>query len=176
MNTTKAKTAFKDIKNICCILVSDFDPFKGDKAIYHINRVVQELGINADNGIREIYINSANKDGSKIAKLMEIFVKDDAYDKKSFPTTSKLKHMLKHTKEGKNKMTALIREVFKNEFEESAIENRNKGKREGKREGELTFAYKMFKKGRMTIEEIAQDIGISINDLLAGFEKYNLAL
>ena len=63
---------------------------------------------------------------------MEIFVKDDAYDKKIFPTTSKLKHMLKHTKEGKNKMTALIREVFKDEFEE----NERKAKAIGEKIGE----------------------------------------
>lgn len=180
VNTTKAKTDFKDIKNICCILVSDFDPFNGDKAIYHVNRVVQELGITADNGIREIYINSANKDGSKIARLMEIFVKDDAYDKKSFPTTSMLKHMLKHTKEGKNKMTALIREVFKDEFEENERKAKAIGEKIGEKKGEkkgvLSTLYNLIKKGRLTIEEAAQDIGMSIDELLAGFKKYKLAL
>ena len=92
--------------------------------------------------------------------------------------------MLKHTKEGKSKMTALIREVFKDEFEEKERKAEAKGKKEGKKEGEkkgekkgvLSTLYNLIKKGRLTVEEAAQDIGMSIDELLAGFKKYKLAL
>ena len=46
----------------------------------------------------------------------------------------------------------------------------------GEARGELNAFYKLIKKGRLTIEEAAQDIGMSIDELLAGFKKYNLAL
>ena len=42
--------------------------------------------------------------------------------------------------------------------------------------GELNAFYKLIKKGRLTIEEAAQDIGMSINELLENFKKLNLAL
>ena len=147
VNTTEEGTPFKDIVNICTILVSDFDPFNGGKAIYHVDRVVRETDTRADNGVREIYINSANKDGSKIAKLMEIFVNDDSYDKKNFPNISKLKHMLKHTKEGKSKMTELIREVFKDEIEEGERKAEKKGERKGKLSQALETCVNAIKKG-----------------------------
>lgn len=73
-------------------------------------------------------------------------------------------------------MTALIREVFKDEFEEKERKAEAKGKKEGKKEGVLSTLYNLIKKGRLTIEEAAQDIGMSIDELLADFKKYKLSL
>ena len=50
------------------------------------------------------------------------------------------------------------------------------GRNEGRNEGKFDFAYKLIKKGRLTIEEAAEDIGISINELIAQFKQYNLTL
>ena len=50
------------------------------------------------------------------------------------------------------------------------------GIKEGIKEGEFNTVYNFIKKGRMTIEEAASDIGISVEQLLAGFKEYNLVL
>ena len=61
---------------------------------------------------------------------------------------------------------------------ENTIKNEgiDEGRKEGWKEGEFGAIYNFIKKGRMTIEEAASDIGISVEQLLAGFKEYNLVL
>jgi hypothetical protein len=47
---------------------------------------------------------------------------------------------------------------------------------EGRKEGKLSAFYDMIKKGRITLEEAASDIGISVDKLLADFKECNLVL
>ena len=47
---------------------------------------------------------------------------------------------------------------------------------EGRKEGEFNTVYNFIKKGRMTIEEAASDIGMTVEQLLDGFKRYNLVL
>ena len=53
---------------------------------------------------------------------------------------------------------------------------RQEGIKEGIKEGEFKTIYSFVKKGRMTIEEAANDIGITVEQLLEGFKEYNLVL
>ena len=53
---------------------------------------------------------------------------------------------------------------------------RQEGIKEGIKEGEYKAIYNFVKKGRMTIEEAASDIGITVEQLLEGFKEYNLVL
>ena len=53
------------------------------------------------------------------------------------------------------------------ESENRAIESEEKAKETEKRN--FNAFYKLIKKGRITIEEAAENIGMSINELLAGF-------
>ena len=41
---------------------------------------------------------------------------------------------------------------------------------------EFNLLYKLIKKGRMTIEEAASDLEMTVEQLLAGFKEYNLVL
>ena len=50
------------------------------------------------------------------------------------------------------------------------------GKKEGRKEGEFFTIYNFIKKGRMTLEQAASDIGITVEQLLSNFKEYNLAL
>ena len=47
---------------------------------------------------------------------------------------------------------------------------------EAEARGEFTILYKLIKNGRITLEEAASDIGITVKQLLASFKKYNLVL
>ena len=53
---------------------------------------------------------------------------------------------------------------------------KEKAAKEGRAEGEFNTIYNFIKKGRLTLEEAASDIGISVEQLLANFKKYNLVL
>ena len=50
------------------------------------------------------------------------------------------------------------------------------GEARGEARGEFNLLYKLIKKGRMTIEEAASDLGMTVEQLLAGFKEYNLVL
>ena len=54
--------------------------------------------------------------------------------------------------------------------------NLEEGRKEGKKEGMLNTLYKLIKSGCLTIDDAAKNIGISIDELIAGFKKYNLTL
>lgn len=53
---------------------------------------------------------------------------------------------------------------------------RQEGIKEGIKEGEYKTIYSFVKKGRITLEEAASDIGITVDKLLADFKEYNLIL
>ena len=54
--------------------------------------------------------------------------------------------------------------------------DREKDLKEGEKKGEFNTVYNFIKKGRMTIEEAASDIGMTVDQLLEGFKRYNLVL
>ena len=82
--------------------------------------------------------------------------------KKYKDETKILKKQLKETEERVTKS------------ENRAIESEKKVKETEKRN--FNAFYKLIKNGRITVNEAAEDIGISINELLAQFKQYNLVL
>lgn len=62
---------FKEIPDVYLIYLTKFDVFEKKKAVYHIDRTIQETGDVVDNGFYEIYINAEIDDGSDTAKLMQ---------------------------------------------------------------------------------------------------------
>ena len=47
---------------------------------------------------------------------------------------------------------------------------------EGKKEGEFNTVYNFINQGLVTIEQAAKSIGLTEEQLLEGFKKYNLVL
>ena len=62
-------------------------------------------------------------------------------------------------------------------FIDYEIDNGKKeARKEGEKKGEFNAIYNFIKKGRMTLEEAASDLGMTVEQLLAGFKEYNLVL
>ena len=68
------------------------------------------------------------------------------------------------------------KEITKRYEAEIFSEGKEEGKKEGKKEGMLNMLYKLIKSGCLTIDDAAKNIGMSVDELLTGFKKYNLAL
>ena len=47
--------------------------FKQGKTIYHVDKMIRETGIYVDDGLREIFVNTAVNDGSDISELCHVF-------------------------------------------------------------------------------------------------------
>ncbi len=104
------------------IFISRFDVFGQGKTTYHIDRVIRETGSVAENGFTEIYVNAAVDDGSRIAKLMEIFTDLESYDYEQFPKTSQTKARYKKGEGGTEVMCELVEDYAKDYAKEYAEE------------------------------------------------------
>ncbi len=52
----------------------------------------------------------------------------------------------------------------------------DKAEARGETRGKLVLLYKQIKKGRITLQEAASDIEMTVEQLLEGFKEYNLVL
>ena len=92
------------------MFLSRFDLFKGGHVRYHVDRVAREAGRVVGNGFTEVYVNAKVKDGSVLAELMDVFVRDDAYSDR-FPITSRCKRRYKETEEGQRAMCEIMERI-----------------------------------------------------------------
>ena len=163
-NITDPGDKFKDVPNVIIIFISRFDVFKSGKALYHVDRMVRETGEIVDNGFSEIYVNAEVNDNSDVARLMEIFTKDEVYDDVKFPATSSRKRMFKHTEKGVSEMCEIIEKYKAEGIAEGRAKGRVEGRIEGRIEGLLQMAISLWKKGRLTEQEAADEAGISLEE------------
>ena len=78
----------------------------------------------------------------------------------------------------RNKLLEKQLEVKEQELEDSKLllnASGDKAKNSESR-GEFDMLCQLLKKGRLTLEEAAQDIGMSIEEMLAMFKRFNLAI
>ena len=68
-------TKFEEVLELYIVYISEFDFLKGDKTIYHVEKVLRENGQVIDDGLHEIFVNTAVDDGTEIAELMSCFTK-----------------------------------------------------------------------------------------------------
>ena len=118
-NITEPGTKFESVPDVCIIFISKFDIFNCGFPVYHVDKVVRETGKIIDDGLTEIYVTTVKKDDSKVSKLMELFIKDDAYNKEDFPVTSEIKARIKISEGGRKEMNEMLEKIIREEKEES---------------------------------------------------------
>ena len=130
-NVTEAGKQFEFVPDICIIFISAFDLFKGNLPLYHVVKTVKETGQVIEDGLTEVYVNAAVDDGSKLAKLMKVFTKNDVYDEADFPVTSEIKARFKKDEGGTVKMDATLQKWM----QESEEIGEKRGEKRGREEG-----------------------------------------
>ena len=122
-NITDLSVDYENVLDVCVVFISKFDPFKAGYTVYHVDRINIETKKIVDNGFSEIYINAKVKDGSIISELMKIFTEDEFYDFTNFAKISKVKRMLKKTKEERKIMCGIEQEIFEEGQAEGFLES-----------------------------------------------------
>ena len=130
-NVTETGKQFEFVPDICIIFISAFDLFKGNLPLYHVVKTVKETGQVIEDGLTEVYVNAAVDDGSKLAKLMKVFTKNDVYDEADFPITSEIKARFKKDEGGTVKMDATLQKWM----QESEEIGEKRGEKRGREEG-----------------------------------------
>lgn len=78
----------EDILELYIIYISEFDFLKGGLTTYHIDKVIRENGEIVDDGLHEIFVNTAVDDGSSIAGLMSCFTRKEVTNRE-FPAVTR---------------------------------------------------------------------------------------
>lgn len=90
---------FDDVVELYIVYISEFDFLKGEKTIYHVDKVLRETNEVIDDGLHEIFVNTVIDDGTDIADLMACFMKKEVNNHK-FPALSSEVTRLKSTEGG----------------------------------------------------------------------------
>lgn len=98
---------FGDTLELYIVFISEFDFLKGGKSIYHVEKVLRETGEIIDDGLHEIFVNTAIDDGTDISDLMSCFIRKDFQNPK-FPKFSSEVHRLKNTEGGVSTMCEIM--------------------------------------------------------------------
>lgn len=140
-------TKFENVKDVCIVYISQFDVFKQGKTIYHVDKMIRETGTYVDDGLREIFVNTAVNDGSDISKLMSCFLAETVNNPK-FPELSKEVKRLKETKGGLDIMCDIMEQ-----YNQEAVDKneRKRIKIMAKKGSDVEFIAEVFDK---TVDEV----------------------
>jgi hypothetical protein len=111
---------YEELPDVYAIFISKFDIFNEQRTIYHINRVIEETGSIVDNGIHEIYVNTAINDGSDIAELMQYF-RNSVGEHENFMKLCKRVKYFKESQEGVASMCQVLEDYVKEKDTQTAI-------------------------------------------------------
>lgn len=102
---------FDKIPNVYIVYISEFDIFKKGKTIYHIEKIITETEEMIDDGLHEIFVNTAINDGSDLAEYMSYFMATEVNNEKFPAITNRVNH-LKNTEGGLISMCKIMEEYI----------------------------------------------------------------
>ena len=149
MDTTLVEkgTPYHQLPDLYAVFISELDPFQQNCTIYHIHRAITETGALVENGVHEIYANTAVNDGTDIAQLLQYFKQTTAANASAkFPRLVERVAYFKEQQEG----VLIMGNVF-DEYAELKVKEAEKKFQEK----EKTTAVNLLKKG-IAIETIAE--------------------
>lgn len=113
---------FENITELYIVYISEFDVLKGGLTIYHIDKTIRENGRVVDDGLHEIFVNTAIDDGTEIAELMSCFEKKEVINSK-FPVFTQRMKELKTTEGGASAVCEVMQKYLNEAKDEARIES-----------------------------------------------------
>jgi predicted transposase/invertase (TIGR01784 family) len=159
---------YSELPKIISIMVCKFDLFKKGKSIYEVIRNVQDCGITADNGIRELYVNLTSKEvkETKLSDLFKMFIDYDYENELEFPNLTEKKKEINGKLRGGYPMTGISREIFMDGKAVGIAEGKAEGKAEGFIVGMQELLIELYSKNMITKEYAAKKLSITEEEFL----------
>lgn len=160
----KAGQDFKEIHDSYEIFITASDVMGAGRSLYHIDRMIKETSTYFGDGSHIIYVNGSYKDdGDPVGKLVHDFRCLCSVDM----FYSELAKPVKYFKE-----TEGGQEIMCQVFEELAEKRANERAEEVRIEEKKLLARRMIARGKLTVEEIAEDTDLPIEVVrdLAGLQ------
>lgn len=152
----KAGQEFKEIHDSYVIFITADDVIGAGRSLYHVNRTIEETGAYFNDGSHIIYVNGSYKDDNDpVGKLMHDFRCLSSVDM-FYPILAKQVKYFKETEGGQEIMC----QVFEDLAEKRVTEEKR------------AFARRLIARGKQTLEEIAEDTDLPIEEVreLAGLQ------
>lgn len=144
---------FKAIHESYVIFITENDVFGAGLPLYHIDRVVCELGEGFGDGAHIIYVNGTYKnDDEPIGKLMHDFRCTSSVDMFYSPLASSVM-FFKETERGRQSMCRAFEELAEKRAKEAALEEKR------------TIIKRILSRGETNLKQIAEDCDISIEEV-----------
>jgi len=123
---TEKGIKYEELPDVYMVFISKFDMFGRGRTIYHIDRVIRETDEIVENGVHEVYVNTAVNDGTEIAELMQFFKKSSGMNKKFEKLCDRVDYF-KQEKEGVKIMATLFEQYVAEERAEERAEEQKRG-------------------------------------------------
>lgn len=114
---------FSEIPDVVIVYISEYDVFRSERTIYHINSVIMETNTVVDDGLRRIFVNTqyADTDNTDVGELMKCFLQKEINSDK-FPELSERLSFFKNVGKGVDSMCDIIKDYAKEYADERAAE------------------------------------------------------
>lgn len=165
---------YSDLTETYVIFITENDVLGGGLPIYHVERIITEMHRNFDDGAHIVYVNASTKEDSALGRLMHDFMCADPKAMRYSQMAEKA-DLFKNNIKGVNDMCVILDEVRAEVAAEYAIKLRAAEERAAREKEKAELAnekaaavknvIKMLKTGKLTIEEISEISGLSVEDV-----------
>lgn len=140
---------FQELPDTYTIFITETDFFGKGEPFYRIQNMNLTTGEPFNDGAYILYVNGTYRGEDDLGKLMHDFNCTDPEDMK-FHLMAERTRYLKQNPEGVSMMCKAMEDM------------RKEAAREAARENTIEMAIKLIKRGKMTLEEIAEDSGLTL--------------
>ena len=165
---TPKGTAFSDVPQVTVVYITEYDALGSGRTFTHVKRCMEgPSGFVPVCDREDIYFaNTAVKDGSERSRLLQLFLRRDAFEDERYPELSRAVNYFKKTERGHEKMCKTVEDFAKEYAEDYGRQCRMEGHKEGRKE----MIAGMLSSGK-TPEEIAAFTGIALEEITAAEES-----
>ncbi len=162
VNMLEAGQAFSELHDSYVIFITENDVMKRNLPLYHVNRVIEELGEGFYDGSHIIYVNAAYKDDKHpVGRLMHDFRCTNTKDMYNEVLAQQVRYF-KESEGGKENMVCKFEELAK----EWGADMAQDMAQDIEKERNLERARRALATGKYSPEEIAELFEITVEELL----------
>ena len=143
------------------IFITERDVLKLNEPIYFIERMIVGKNKTFNDEAHIVYVNNSIQDDTPLGKLMHDFTCHDP-DKMFYKEIAAKIRVYKEEEEVDYKMSGFMDKIIERVRRETTEKVRRETAEEVRRETALENALKMIKRGKLTLEEIAEYAGLSL--------------
>ena len=174
-NITSPGDDYEDLAETYVIFITEKDVLKGNRPIYHIERVIRETGEDFNDGAHIIYVNGENMDDTPLGALMHDFNCKNPDDMK-YPELAESTRYFKEDEEGVANMCEMMENMV-NKVKEQADKEKAKAVAETSERERIEMARSLLLLGKNSFEEISLCSKLPLEEvkkLAAELGKWNI--